>query len=143
MNTKYRSIPFALLILIVTTGIESCTSGKSETNNNDPLLTNTSWHLTEFTGHQITDPAPELYFDHQTNALSGFSGCNKLSGNFSMTSDKISLHPALATRYMCFGKGNLEKDFIECLSKTDSIAINKNSLTLYIQKRDVAIFAKK
>ncbi|MBK8414886.1 MAG: META domain-containing protein [Bacteroidetes bacterium] len=143
MNNKYRLIPFVLLLIIIATGIESCTSGKSETNNNDPLLTNTSWHLTEFTGHQITDPAPELYFDHQTNALSGFSGCNKLSGNFSMTSDKISLHPALATRYMCFGKVNLEKDFIECLSKTDSIAINKNSLTLFIQKRQVAVFAKK
>lgn len=91
----------------------------------------------------ITGEQPEIYFDHKTNTLSGYTGCNKLSGTYHMKGDKIQIQPAPATRYMCIGKSNFEQEFMMGLYACDSVSLEQESLYLWSSKKLIAQFIKK
>lgn len=138
-TTGMKLFVFTLLILFAT----SCGTDTKESFENDPGLTNTAWQLVTINTKSIITEAPEIYFDHKTNTLSGYTGCNKLSGTYHMKGDNIQIQPAPATRYMCIGRSNLEQEFMAGLYASDSVSLEQEYLYLWSNKKLVAQFIKK
>jgi len=95
-------------------------------------MTGNSWALSSLMGkgldmNQFEGGLPLLHF-LDDGKLSGFSGCNDFSGNFSLEGTGISLDPGAMTKKMCLGTG--EQDFITALAKAGDMIIGKDKLTL-------------
>ena len=72
---------------------------------------------------------PRLSFDLKTNRFSGNSGCNAISGNFTLNNDALSFGKnIISTRMACPGYN--EKAFMESLLKTNRYEIKGGVLQL-------------
>jgi heat shock protein HslJ len=142
MQYQASGLRFLIFILVICY-LSSCSQVAKEPLENDPKLTNTSWQLVMMHSRSISGESPEIYFDHKTNTLSGYTGCNKLSGTYHMKGDKIQIQPAPATRYMCIGKSNFEQEFMTGLYACDSVSLEQESLFLWSSNKLIAQFIKK
>ena len=73
--------------------------------------------------------------------LSGFSGCNNFSGNFSLEGTGLKLEPGAMTKKMCPGTG--EQDYISALGKVRDLKIEKEKLTLLDGDTELMSFVPK
>ncbi|WPR75440.1 META domain-containing protein [Algoriphagus sp. NG3] len=108
--------------------------GCSSTKTSNPLkiLTSKSWELSSLMGkgldmNQYTAGIPTLHF-LEGGKLSGYSGCNNFSGNFSLEESGIKLDPGAITKKMC--PGSAEEDFITALNKVGDLKISREKLIL-------------
>ncbi len=132
-----------LLIGLIFFMVTSCSSTK--TINPLKLLTNKSWALSSLTGksldmNQFPGGIPTLNF-LEDGKLSGFTGCNNFSGNFSIVDSGIKLDPGAITKKMCPGAG--ENDFITALNKVSDLKIAKDKLTLLDGSTELMSFVPK
>lgn len=72
-----------------------------------------------------------LKFDAKTNVVSGFSGCNHFSGNYSIDGNSISFSERRTTMMMCEGEANqLEQKMFNMLAKANSFELSNGQLKL-------------
>ncbi len=111
-------------------------------------LINTYWKLVELDGKKINHHAiraelqaqRELYFIiKKDNVVSGFSGCNKFSGNLTSDDKKIKIGPLMMTRMACPAM-EIEHQFNTRLTKADNYHIKGESLELFQGNKLVAKF---
>ncbi len=111
-------------------------------------LTNTYWKLVELDGKKINHHSmgseqqaiSDLYFIiKKDNVISGFSGCNKFSGNLSSNDKKIKIGPLMMTRMACPAM-EIEHQFNTRLTKADNYQIKGESLELFQDDSSVAKF---
>lgn len=94
-------------------------------------------HPFETTVWQIpgaNDPRPiTLQFDHAQQRVSGFSGCNRFSGTYTLDQNQIHFGPIMSTKMACAESHRqaTEQTFLDALSRVDSYLHETNSLTLY------------
>ncbi|MCE7054103.1 META domain-containing protein [Algoriphagus sp. AGSA1] len=132
-----------LLIGLIFFMVTSCSSTK--TINPLKLLTNKSWALSSLAGKsldmsQFPGGIPTLNF-LEDGKLSGFTGCNNFSGNFSLEEPGIKLDPGAITKKMCPGSG--EEDFIAALKKAGDLKIARDKLTLLDGTMELMSFVPK
>lgn len=80
------------------------------------------------------DPRPiTLQFDHAEQRVSGFSGCNRFSGTYTVEQNQIHFGPLMSTKMACVDaqRNRTEQTFLDALSRTDSYLHAEDSLTLY------------
>lgn len=119
-------------------------------------LTNTYWKLVEINGerldannswqhmmHNNPGAAQEIHFIiRQNKSITGFSGCNKFSGNVTHTEHHINIGPLMSTRKACPAM-ELENTILTLLSNADSYHIKGEHLELYYgEKHSGKIIAK-
>lgn len=102
-------------------------SGGSET------LFQYRWNLTDLNGQPIAigsrDTPHLLFYPGQVSRVSGSTGCNRLNGNFELsTMHKIKFSPLATTRMAC--PGNTESQFLAALSQADNWSIINNQFLL-------------
>ncbi len=114
-------------------------------------LSNTYWKLVEIDGQKINlshnstplkqkNAIRDLYFIiKKENIISGFSGCNKFSGNFNSDGKKIKIGPLMSTQMAC-PSIEIEQQFNTRLTKADNYHIKGESLELFQGKKSVAKF---
>lgn len=90
--------------------------------------------------NQFAGGIPSLAF-LEDGKLSGFSGCNNFSGNFSLEGTGIELDPGAMTKKMCPGSG--EQDYISALGKVGDLKIGKDKLTLLDGATELMSFVPK
>ena len=72
-----------------------------------------------------------LEFDALTKKVSGFSGCNRYFGAYTINKDSISIGPLASTRKYCIGEANaIELKFQTALSKVNNFIIENNEISL-------------
>ncbi|MDO6390422.1 META domain-containing protein [Pontibacter sp. BT731] len=109
----------------------------------DTELQSSYWILLSLQDQQFEDN-PEnqtayIRFESDNNELTGFTGCNRLTGRYSLTDGSLQLTNLATTRAMCpiIEQENL---LMAVLKKVDSYEIAGDVLTLFHQKTAVATF---
>lgn len=135
----FKTLSYGLILLL----LASC--GSTKAINPLSVLTQNSWALSSLMGkgleiNQFEGGLPSLHF-LDDGKLSGFSGCNNFSGNFSLEGTGIRLDPGAITKKICSGKG--AQDFLSALGKVGDLRIGKEKLTLLDGSTELMSFVPK
>lgn len=86
-----------------------------------------------FDGDEIRVPAdkafPTLKFNAAENTISGFAGCNNISGNFNITKHTIKFGPIASTKKACF-QDIYETQLLNALKNVNQYKIKGDLLIL-------------
>lgn len=108
----------------------SCsTTKKTETNI---VLKSTTWELATIKGkspdpNEFQNGLPFISFNDEAR-MSGFTGCNRMSGKYELEKSNLKLDPGAVTRMACPGNGELV--FLESLSHVKNIKAEPSKLIL-------------
>lgn len=83
-----------------------------------------------------------LQFDAVNNTFKGNTGCNTVSGDFTLDSNKIHFDNIITTQAAC-GKHSIEKEILDALNKAAEIKVSKKLLYLTNGKTLLGLFTKK
>ncbi len=136
---RLQSLSFTIIFFLAT----SC--GSLNSINPLSLLTGNTWALSTLMGKeldlsQFVGGVPSLNF-LDGGKLSGFSGCNNFSGNFSLENTAVKLDPGAITKKACPGSG--EQDFLSAIDKVGQLKVDKNKLTLFDGDTELMSFIPK
>lgn len=115
----------SLLALALLAMIAACGSTEAPPHP----LEKTLWHVPA-----ANDPRPiTLQFDATEKRVSGFSGCNRFSGSYTLEQNQISFGPLMSTKMACAdaARNTTEQTFLDALSRTDSYLYENDTLTLF------------
>ena len=66
---------------------------------------NGTWKLISASGNILKNipesQTPQLSFETGANAVTGFTGCNRMSGQFTVDKDQLTLGPIITTKKAC------------------------------------------
>ena len=135
----FQALLLALALLMV-----QCKSTQVSTSK--PALENTHWRLSEMNGNPIItlDASRDVYITMTTekgeNRISGFAGCNRLSGGYTLSGDKVKFVIA-TTKMMCPEEQMAVEDFLlKALSSATSYKIEGDVLELLDGQTMLATF---
>ena len=135
--------------LLVTVLAMSCakTPAPADTTSTAPVtaqaLAAREWRLVELEGR--TDPTGAegrevtLRFEEGTR-VSGFSGCNRYTGSYTVRGDSITFGPAGVTRMACSQGMDTEQTYLSILPRVARFAIADSTLTLFSTDKPLARF---
>ena len=112
-NTAYPVItnghPDSVTVLLV---------GVATQSGGDMSLGSHAWKLASLEGHDLggipNDRLPYLQFDMEKHALSGYSGCNRIVGSFTVKGSQLHLSPLGMTMMACTETALPEYTFTGC-----------------------------
>jgi heat shock protein HslJ len=92
------------------------------------------WVLENLNGQEVQVPkgteTPYIATDSTGESISGFAGCNRLSGGVKIAGDSISFPGLLSTRMYCVETQMLENSFLDALRATRTFTVKGDVLTL-------------
>jgi putative lipoprotein len=74
--------------------------------------------------------APDITLQGAEPRVSGFAGCNQITGGYTLEGDQLSFGPTAMTRRACIEGGELEREFAKALQETRSYDIAGDVLRL-------------
>ena len=131
------------LSALIFTGCNSInnTASKLKINTSDLPITNKTWIVTHIHGEAIkTEPTdrniPSLLLTSEGNRLSGADGCNRLIGNYTITSNKLKFGTIGSTMMACLDE-NIQKTAQQYGSALDKVeAYQATPSTLILKDKD-------
>ena len=135
MDTRTISLAGALTILC---GLAACANPmpeRVESAAGAPLV-NTQWRLTQLGEQLVENPdaarAVGLKLEAQNLRLTGFGGCNRMFGGYSLDGDQLKFSEVGATKMACLdgARMRLEQDYFDMLSRVSRWKITGSSLAL-------------
>lgn len=116
-------------------------------------LENTYWQLVELDGQRLKENKTsikmrqkkisamrDIYFIiKKDNKITGFSGCNRFSGNLTFTEKSIKIGSLMSTQMACPAMA-IERQFNNRLSQADNYKIKGESLELFHHEKSTAKF---
>lgn len=136
-------VVFVLFLLAVCAGSLCTAVPVSSTEQVEPqaaasgdpgkVLEGGPWLLLEVNGAIVQLPAgerrPSLLFLLQEGRVKGFSGCNEFSGSYDLRGDALTFGLLAMTRRYCAGSaGEVEREFVDVLSKVRTFRIEGGML---------------
>lgn len=119
----------ALSLFAVASVLAGCSTTGSGSKTN--AVTGTMWYISKIGTTQLTKASatevPHLQFT--TENVSGFTGCNRLSGAVTIDGPALTFGPMASTKMMC-EQAPLENRILKALSAVRSYTINATSLYL-------------
>ena len=130
------------ILLITVLSIKSCGETKASNNYNSEELTG-EFHIVTI-GKTVSLPDNlTISFDRNISKVSGFSGCNRYFGSFTLEGKSLTFNQVGSTRKMCFGDANkIENEFLQLLPKIKTFSFENNTLNL-ITNGNILIKAEK
>ncbi len=120
----YKKIVIAgILITLATTNL----TAKIQTIDLDDL--NGNWHLRVMDGMEVRKARAILDFNTEKMKLSGFDGCNRISGTLQKTGDANMSSKLSSTRMEC--RGNMQRYVSKRLHETVSEGFSITEATKY------------
>jgi heat shock protein HslJ len=122
------------LVLAAVLAIAACTSGPPPAKSTAELL-NTFWKLTQVGEQVITTPEGardiHLVLHSENQRVTGFSGCNTMTGSYVLERDKLRFDQMAGTLMACVGSGmELEKKFLSVFPQVAHWKIRGETLQL-------------
>ena len=129
-----------ILLAIVATTVGCCSTCRSRVKNAKPLE-GTVWHLVKIGGESKTLPANSFNLILKENNVGGIAACNSVLGKYA-TGDKFKLRFSSVgtTLMLCPENGDLERVYLNILSKTTHYDIDYNLLMLMENGTILAVF---
>ncbi|MFD2247180.1 META domain-containing protein [Pontibacter ruber] len=133
---------FAILIAFILLFGTSCTVPTSQPIGEPTALVETYWILYSISEEKI---APDegtpcfLRFEAKDRDVKGFAGCNRFSGKYNLTGDRLKIYELSVTRMSC-PHMELENYLLKTLEEVTTYRIAGEILTLYKGDKAVATF---
>jgi heat shock protein HslJ len=99
-------------------------------------LTGTAWRVTQIGDRLVDNPpgdaAAHIQLQAGNSRVTGFAGCNRMFGGYSLNGESLKFDQVGATKMACVEEGRmqLESDFFETLSKVARWKITNSTLEL-------------
>ncbi len=137
--------PDGTLQIIETNGARTHILQRAGKISNQQTLLNDIWVLEtlrkkELSSEHFSKERPRLEFHNIDHKVLGFSGCNQLTGAFTIEGNQISIGPFAATRMAC--PGIHETLFLKAMEETTSYKIKDLNLYLFAGSSELAKFKK-
>jgi heat shock protein HslJ len=133
--TKYGFYPIALIIFVL---VCTCAGNRIQKIS---VLSDHKWKLVEIDGKSIAytgERHPYAVFNPADSQVYGSGGCNRFSGRYLVTGQKIAISEVISTKMACM-ETDYENDFFRILESSDEYIISGDSLLL---KTDGVISAR-
>lgn len=126
---------YLLSILLVALAV-SCKTG-TKVKETDKNTIQKKWELSVLDGEQVSGNLPIYIELTEDNKVSGFIGCNRLTGTYTIANkSQIKFSQLGLTRMMCPEREMaLESQVLELLNTTDNFTIDSGKLMLNIGRR--------
>ena len=115
---------WCIMFLLLVAG--GCQGG----NVPSPELFDKDWTLVELGGEPVSVEKPPSIRFSEPNEVTGFSGCNRLSGSYERTDGAFRFGPIITTKMACPDVMELEHDFVVALESTRRVEVTGSSLEL-------------
>jgi len=128
-------------------GVQSAKSGVlPEPGHQNPALNLAmgQWRFVSIGDKQVTAigrQQPYLKFEGRTHTVTGFTGCNRLSGKYRAGDRSLSFEQVVSTQMAC-GEEGYEARVLEVLKSTTGYRIKKHELHLLGVKGTLAILIR-
>ncbi|MCJ8167347.1 META domain-containing protein [Pontibacter sp. E15-1] len=136
------SFGIALLLLLLA-GITSCTIKPKNLTLEKDNIVDAYWMLVSVEGQGIQSPnntrTAYLRLEEKESDVSGFTGCNRLSGRYTLDGQKLKLSELRTTRMACT-ETETENKMLDVLRRADNYRISGDLLTLFEGTSAVATF---
>lgn len=146
---------YPALVGVLALAVAACTERPPESGqvagsaDSTPAVTPASvmgreWVLVSFSEH--TDPLGAggrpltLRLDSAESRASGFSGCNRYTGPFTLAGDSLRFGSIASTRMACPDVGAVEQNYMSMLAAITSFAATDTTLTLNAADSPLARF---
>jgi heat shock protein HslJ len=133
-----------LVILSVLISLKTCHSNTKvvATEYIDSNISGT-YYVETLNNTPVSEHKLYLNFNQTNHQLSGFSGCNRFSGRYSLQTDSIKVGPLASTKMFCEETANkIESEFHQALSTIDNIVL-KDGILQFISKEKIVLTAIK
>ena len=121
-------------IIVLLFVISSCKTSQGTATNNATLELEGAFKISSLNGNDVSDKGLTFILDESTNRVSGNSGCNTYGGGYELseTNDIISFSMIFASKKYCAEqeKNDIERDYLQALSKSFRIILKKESIEL-------------
>jgi copper homeostasis protein (lipoprotein) len=105
-------------------------------------LENTYWKLVEVGGMMVEGPEDQreahLTLRPAEGRVSGHTGCNQLTGGYSLEGVTLTFERLATTRMACAGEADIEREFLEALESVTRYELYGERLELYAGSELVA-----
>jgi heat shock protein HslJ len=130
-------IPLLCAMLCVLTTAGCATPASEEVASAAAVpLTGTTWRLTQI-GDQLVDNPPgdaaaHVQLQAGNSRVTGFAGCNRMFGGYSLNGESLKFGQVGATKMACLEEGRMELEsrFFETLSQVARWKITNSTLEL-------------
>lgn len=134
-----RRLGLALLVVLV--AVAAC-GGRARV----PRFAEHEWRLVQLDGKPVRrdgdERAPHLLF-RGDGRVTGFGGCNRLSGTYEVRGDRLTLGPLAATRMACADAMDIESAFLGALGRVRRWKLESGRLKLLPDEGSpLAVFAE-
>lgn len=137
-------------MLFASTLLMSCVTEEKVETEETTLEKNTleihkKWELSELDGQPVMGYQPIFIELTSANKINGFTGCNQLTGSYTIENgSQLRFDHLGSTRMACpETEMNLEAEILEALNSTDNFTIQNGKLQLNIGKRaPLAVFTE-
>lgn len=148
MNGMHIGIIALVALGLIGFGVTRSDMFQDVTGGQDNVaLVNTHWKLTELNGDDFSMPEgmkrePNFILEVDNNRMSGFAGCNKMSGTYVLVGKKLNFPDGIVmTRMACASGMDVEQSFTQALQATTGWHIKGSKLELRDKNGDeVAAF---
>lgn len=139
---KTTFILFFAVILNACSASNQMSNTTMETKENVQETLNGTFNVSKI-GNKIITNKLTISFDSKTNTLSGFSGCNRFFGSYTVNKNTIVFNGIGSTKKMCENdKNKVESHMMSALEKTTHFKIKDNQLMLLSDKIELLTAAK-
>lgn len=138
MNKLTALLPVLLLFLS-----SSCTLQNNTLATQKETIQDAYWILVSLEGQDVQAPKDTrtayIRFEEKDNDVTGYTGCNRITGSYTLTDERLQLSELSTTRMTCADM-QLENKMLEVLGQVNTYRIAGDLLTLYEGDKAVATF---
>ncbi|WP_022955515.1 META domain-containing protein [Perlucidibaca piscinae] len=133
-----------LVAVMLAAAVQGCASTGGGTGAGG--ITDQEWALTSLAGKPVEVSNPlrplTLRIDSDVVRAGGFAGCNRFSAGYELSGDQLRFGAAIATRMACVGGMELERDYLQALSRVTRYRLQGSTLTLLADKDVLATYQR-
>lgn len=133
-----------VVVLSLLISLKTCHSASKIISTEDMHTTiDGIFHVETLNNKQVSEYKLSLNFNQTENQLSGFSGCNRFTGSYSLKADSIKIGPLAATKMFCGDVANqIEFEFHQTLSNVDEMVFKDGILQLLSNEKIILTAVK-
>ncbi|WP_298544736.1 META domain-containing protein [uncultured Aquimarina sp.] len=135
------------LLLISLTLFCNCNSTNTATSKNtgtkNQVEPDGTYVVTSLYGKDVSEHNLTIVISPENNTMSGFSGCNTYSCNYTTEGENFSAGYPMASKRYCEKTAGIEKDFFKALSELKTKNLKDPMLTFKNESEKEIIVAKK
>lgn len=134
---------YTALLLLFITMVTACTMQPRRGDTAGDTIQDAYWVLLSLEGEEVEmqndTKTAYMRLQENENDVSGFTGCNRLSGNYTLSGTQLRFSKLRSTRMACPDMAT-ENKLLEVLGQVTSYNITGDLLTLYGGQKVVATF---